>query len=134
MTISRILETKGRDVVNVAHLGRVPNAFQRTALEATGTACSNIACNRTVNVQIDHRVPYDDRPETKLDNLDPLCSPTCHDLKTHHGWLLEPGTGRRRFLTPDHPDLLDHPDHPHTCRAGQPGTGPPPPVMQPTLC
>ncbi|HWJ61799.1 MAG TPA: hypothetical protein VNS19_07500 [Acidimicrobiales bacterium] len=121
---------KGRDVVNVAHLGRGPNAHQRTALQATGTACSNSACNRTVNIQIDHRVPYAANPETKLDDLDPLCTGNggCHDLKTHHGHQLEPGTGRRRLLPPHHPD------HPRNRRAPQGDTGPPQHVEQTTLC
>ena len=113
---------KGNDVVNVAHLGRGPNAFQRTALEASGIACQNICCNRTVNIQVDHRVPYAANPETKLANLAYLCTGNggCHDLKTHHGHELEDGTGRRRLLPPDHPD------HPHKGRRSEPpATGPP---------
>ena len=146
---------KGRDVINVAHLGRGPNAHQRTALEATGaTACSNQACNRTIGIQIDHRTPYAHHPVTKLDNLDPLCT-TCHDLKTHHHWQLETGTGRRRLLPPDHPD---HPKnrtrnprrtrdrngghrddagvgrHEPATRPPTPSLDPPPTVHQPTLC
>ncbi|MFN8016667.1 MAG: hypothetical protein U0P45_00950 [Acidimicrobiales bacterium] len=92
--------TKGRDVHTVAHLGRGLNAHQRTAIEWTGTICSNIACNRTVAVQMDHNLPWTQDPRTKLDNIDPLC-PHHHQLKTHHGWHLEPGTGRRRFLPPN---------------------------------
>ena len=92
--------TKGRDVINVAHLGRGLNAHQRTALEAAGLRCSNRACNKTIALQIDHRVPYADHPETRLDNQDPLC-PDCHRRKTHHGWHLEPGHGPRRLLPPD---------------------------------
>jgi hypothetical protein len=120
--------TKGHDVVNVAHLGRGPNAYQRTALQATGTACTNIGCNRTVNVQVDHRVPYAANPETKLGNLDPLCAGagSCHHLKTHEGHELEAGTGRRRLLPPDHPD---HPKN--RARTGDTG---PPQVEQTTLC
>jgi len=91
--------TKGRDVVNVAHLGRGLNAHQRTAIEAMGLRCSNRACNATIALQIDHRRPYAEDPRTKLDNQDPLC-PDCHRRKTHHGWILEEGTGPRRFLPP----------------------------------
>lgn len=94
-----VIVTRGRDVVTVAHAGRGLNAHQRTAIEWTGTRCTNVACNRTVATQIDHRVPYAAHPETKLDNQDPLC-PECHRRKTHHGWGLEPGGGRRRFLPP----------------------------------
>ena len=100
--------TKGRDVVNVAHLGRRVNAFQRTALEAVDIACHNLACNQTVAVQIDHRTPWADCHETVLANQDPLC-PHDHDRKSHHGWALVTGTGRRLFVPPDHPR---HPCHP----------------------
>jgi hypothetical protein len=92
--------TKGRDVVTVAHLGRRLSAHQRTALEWMGMRCSNLACNRTIAIEVDHRVPWATNPETDLANQDPLC-PDCHRRKTHHGWKLEPGSGRRRFLPPD---------------------------------
>lgn len=94
--------TKGRDVQTVAHLGRGCNAFQRTAVEWTGLRCSNQACNRTIAIQIDHRTPFAEVPETKLDNQDPLC-PDCHRRKTHHGWTLAPGTGPRPFRPPPDP-------------------------------
>lgn len=112
-----VVVRKGRDVVNVAHHGRGLNAHQRTAVEAMGLRCSNQACNRTVAIQVDHRVGYVVNQETKLDNQDPLC-PNCHRLKTHHGHHLEPGTGPRALLPPPAP-----PDG--TVRRGRdaPGTG-----------
>jgi hypothetical protein len=91
---------KGRDVVNVAHLGRGVNAHQRTAIEALGLRCSNRACNQTVALQIDHRVPWTTEQVTELENQDPLC-PRCHNQKTNHGWHLEPGRGPRRFIPPE---------------------------------
>jgi hypothetical protein len=95
-----VVVRKGRDVVNVAHHGRGLNVHQRTALEAAGgVRCSNIACNRTIAIEVDHRVPYGTDPVTALANQDPLCT-HCHARKTHHGWHLEPGSGRRRFLPP----------------------------------
>jgi hypothetical protein len=92
-----VVVRRGRDVVNVAHHGRGLNAHQRTAIEANGLRCANIACNRTVAIQIDHRHPYGADPITQLHNQDPLC-PDCHRKKTHHGWHLEPGVGRRRLV------------------------------------
>jgi hypothetical protein len=100
--------TRGRDVVSVAHLGRRLNAHQRTALEWSGMRCSNVACNRTIAIEVDHRVPWAANPETDLANQDPLCS-ECHRRKTHHGWRLEPGRGPRRFLPPDVPSGDDAP-------------------------
>ncbi|WP_426572037.1 DUF222 domain-containing protein [Aquihabitans sp. McL0605] len=95
-----VVVRKGRDVVTVAHHGRGLNAHQRTAIEADGVRCSNRACNRSIAIEVDHRVPYGDDPITHLANQDPLC-PACHLRKTHHGWHLEAGTGPRRFLPPD---------------------------------
>jgi hypothetical protein len=97
-----VVVKRGRDVVNVAHHGRGLDAHQRTAIEANGVRCSNIACNRTVAIQIDHRHPYAADPVTELHNQDPLC-PDCHRRKTHHGWHLEPGVGRRRLLPTSDP-------------------------------
>ena len=119
-----VVVRKGRNVIAVAHHGRGLNAHQRTAIEANGVRCSNIACNRTVAIQIDHRIPYATDPTTHLDNTDPLCTP-CHQLKTHHQHHLEAGRGPRRLLPPDHPDnpLTRHPARP-----------PGPSIEQQTLC
>lgn len=144
--------TKGRDVVTVAHLGRALNAHQRTAIEAMGLRCSNIACNHRIALQIDHRTPWAECHETKLDNQDPLC-PACHHLKTHRGYQLDPGHGPRTFRPPipnRHAGKpCDDPDRTRTGPAppdpGDPapvnpsvvtrtdGT-PPPHVTQPQLC
>ena len=119
-----VVVRKGRNVIAVAHHGRGLNAHQRTAIEANGVRCTNIACNRTVAIQIDHRIPYATDPTTHLDNTDPLCT-TCHQLKTHHQHHLEPGRGPRRLLPPDHPDnpLTRHRTRPSAPadRAGHPG-------------
>ena len=98
-----VVVRRGRDVVNVAHHGRGLNAHQRTAIEAGGLRCTNVACNRTIAIEIDHRTPWAADPITALANQDPLC-PGCHRQKTHHGWCLEPGAGPRRFLPPDRPN------------------------------
>ena len=93
------ITTNGTDIQKVVHLGRGLNTHQRTAIEAMGLRCSNIACNRTIALQIDHRDPWTTNNQTVLDNQDPLC-PKCHNHKTHHGWNLEPGKGPRKFLPP----------------------------------
>ena len=93
------ITTNGTDIQKVVHLGRGLNTHQRTAIEAMGLRCSNIACNQTIALQIDHRDPWTTNNQTVLDNQDPLC-PECHKHKTHHGWNLEPGKGPRKFLPP----------------------------------
>ncbi len=98
-----VVVRKGRDVVSVAHHGRGLNAHQRTALEADELRCTNLSCNRTVAMEVDHRVPWAVDPITALPNQDLVCS-GCHRLKTHHGHAFEAGTGRRRLLPPGHPD------------------------------
>ncbi|MGN6694849.1 MAG: DUF222 domain-containing protein [Aquihabitans sp.] len=98
-----VVVRKGQDIVNVAHHGRGLNAAQRTAIEAGGLHCTNISCNGTIAIQIDHRTPYATDPITELANADPLCTHD-HLLKTHHGFALAAGTGRRRLLPPGHPD------------------------------
>jgi hypothetical protein len=97
--------TDGDDVVSVAHLGRRVTAKQRTALEWRGLECTTIGCPNRHHLEIDHTVDWALTHHTKLDELELLC-PHCHDLKTHHGYRLEPGNGRRRLLPPGHPDLL----------------------------
>jgi len=58
--------------------------------------------------EIDHRKPFADDQVTELGNLDPLCGHD-HDLKTHEGWALVEGTGRRPMVPPDDPR---HPGNP----------------------
>ena len=94
----------GTHIHTVTHLGRSLSTHQRTAIEATGIRCTNIACNQTIAIQIDHRTPWSHHPTTELANQDPLC-PHCHRQKTHHGWHLEEGTGPRRLLAPKAPAM-----------------------------
>jgi hypothetical protein len=47
----------------------------------------------------DHRTPYATKQETALGNLDRACT-WHHYLITHRGYRFEPGTGRRRLLSP----------------------------------
>ena len=92
--------TNGTDVFNVAHLGRAPTALQMTALEARGRRCANKRCSATIGLERDHTIDWHKTLRTIVKDLDWLC-PLCHKKKTHHGWKLEPGTGPRRFLSPE---------------------------------
>ncbi len=100
-SILHLVLTKGVDVVNVTHLGRSATAAQRIAVLWSKPKCANEACS-SMFVQLDHREPWADNKQTVLANIDPLCGHD-HDLKTHHGWLLVEGTGRRAFVGPDDP-------------------------------
>jgi hypothetical protein len=92
---------KGHDVHTVAHLGRQPSAYQQTALQAQGTRCAVLGCPNVHRLERDHREDWARTHHTRLDELDWLCTHH-HDLKTHHGYRLAPGTGPRPILAPHH--------------------------------
>jgi len=102
-----VVVTKGVDVASVAHAGRRLTAQQLTAIEWRTPVCTVVGCPCTVSLEDDHRHPWSEGGATRIGNLDRLCHHH-HDLKTNHGFRLEPGTGRRRLLPPNHPD---HPEH-----------------------
>ncbi|HYA44623.1 MAG TPA: hypothetical protein VED59_03385 [Acidimicrobiales bacterium] len=95
--------TKGKDVVGVAHLGRRPNAHQKSALDWLFPTCAAEGCGVRANfLQTDHRVDWATCHYTLLELLDRLCRHH-HWLKTHQGWALVPGRGTRPFVAPDDP-------------------------------
>ena len=99
--------TDGTDLRTVTHHGRRPNAFQQTVLELVHPTCDVAGCSRQWFLETDHRTDWSKVHLTDLTNLDRLCEHH-HDLKTHHGWRLVNGTGKRPFVPPDDPR---HPDH-----------------------
>ena len=102
-SVLKLVITKGASVVNVTHLGRGANIAQKIALLWQMPACTREGCPRRARLQNDHRVPWADVHQTDVANLDPLCKPD-HDLKTHQGWALLNGTGKRPMVPPHHPD------------------------------
>jgi hypothetical protein len=100
--ILKLVITKGVYVVNVTHLGRGPSAAQRIALLWTSPWCTNSRGSPTLQIQHDHRTPWPDVHETTLDNIDRLCQP-CQRRKTHDGWALVDGKGRRASCPPTPP-------------------------------
>ena len=114
-SVLKLVLTRGSDVANVTHLGRGPNAAQRVVLLWSQAGCTAEGCNRR-RVEIDHRVPWAETRHTRLSELDALC-PQHHALKTHEGWALAEGTGKRPMVPPDDPR------HPGSGRSG--GRGPP---------
>ncbi|MCB9371781.1 MAG: HNH endonuclease [Microthrixaceae bacterium] len=112
-----VVITNGVDVFNVTHLGRRTTARQQTVLDLLNIGCTRLGCNATEHLQVDHRVDWAHIHVTELANLDWLC-PHDHRLKTHDGWQLEPGTGKRRLLPPDQ-QRWNH-DHPGPDPPGDP--------------
>lgn len=122
---------KGRDVFNVAHLGRQPNAHQLTALQWLFPACAVLGCNQTVRIQWDHREDWRQTHQTSLPDLDGLCA-FHHRLKTNQGWMLVEGSETKRAFVPPqdprHPKLrrpARAPDAPPSGRRRADGAHPP---------
>jgi hypothetical protein len=107
-SILKLVITNGVAVANVTHLGRGPTAAQRIAMLWSSPGCEVRGCASTVGIQADHRVPWADDRVTELANLDQLCAHH-HRLKTHAGWALIAGTGKRPMVPPDDPR---HPANP----------------------
>ena len=101
-----VVITNGVDVFNVTHFGRRANARQQVVLDLLDIGCTREGCNATQHLQVDHRIDWHKIKITELANLDWLC-PHDHDLKTHHGWQLEPGTGKRPMRPPGEQPRLD---------------------------
>jgi hypothetical protein len=101
-SIVKLVITNGVDVANVTHMGRGPTAAQRIAMLWRSPGCEVQGCASSVGIQADHRVPWADDRVTELANLDPLCAHH-HRLKTHHGWALVAGNGRRPLVPPGDP-------------------------------
>lgn len=104
--ILKLVITNGVGVANVTHLGRGPSAAQKVALAWTSPTCTVEGCSRT-HTEYDHRIDYRITRHTRLDELEPLCDGH-HDKKTHQGWGLVPGIGKRAMVPPDDPR---HPRH-----------------------
>jgi hypothetical protein len=115
-SILKLVLTRGKDVVNVTHLGRAPNMAQKVALLWQQPVCSREGCGRQARLQYDHRDEYRTVHCTDLWNIDPLC-PADHHLKTNQGWALVNGTGTRPMVPPDHPDHPRHANAPPDARA-----------------
>lgn len=89
----------GVDAVNVTNISRRANVIQQIVLHLLNIGCTRSGCSATEHLQVDHRDDWHRVQVTELTNLDWLC-PHDHRLKTHQGWLLEPGTGKRAMYPP----------------------------------
>jgi hypothetical protein len=115
------IATKGEQVLGVAHLGRRANAKQQSALEWLYPTCAVEGCSRSTFLENDHREDWARTKLTLLEWSDRVCDHH-HDLKTHEGWALVHGRGKRPMVPPG-----DH-RHPRNSRLSGPrkqATGPP---------
>ena len=99
----KAIVTTGKEVVGVAHLGRRPNAHQRSALDWLYPTCAVAGCGvRSRHCQTDHRTDWATSHVTVLELLDRLCK-FHHDQKTYGGWALVEGKGKRACVAPEGP-------------------------------
>jgi hypothetical protein len=115
--VLHLVVTKSRDVASVTYLGRGMTAAQRIAAAWAQPECQRLGCHRPV-MEWDHRVPWAERAETRVGNMQGLCRPD-HRLKSEHGWELVDGDGKRPMVPPTDPR------HPANTRRGPPAPGPP---------
>ncbi len=107
----KAIVTDGQKVLGVAHLGRRPNAHQRSALDWLYPTCAAEGCStRAERLQSDHRADWAQTHFTVLDLLDRLC-PLHHGLKTRSNWALVEGRGKRAFVPPGDPRYPGHDPH-----------------------
>ena len=99
-SILKLVIRDGIDIRTVVHLGRHPNAFQRTAIVVRDTGrCVRPTC-RCMVAEIDHTTDWADTKQTTLDQLAGLCHHD-HDLKTHHGHTYQHGPRGWEWHHPD---------------------------------
>jgi hypothetical protein len=94
--------TKGVEIAKVVHLGRRPNAFQRTALQYLYPTCAVRNCRQAAFLEYDHEVDFAENSVTKLSNIRRLCWHH-HMLKTRFNFELVDGV----FVSPDDPSLSE---------------------------
>jgi hypothetical protein len=58
-----------------------------------------LGCSAIARLQVDHTEEWARTHHTTVAELDHLC-PAHHHMKTHDGYRLEPGRGKRLFLSP----------------------------------
>jgi len=95
----RLAVTEGCDVRSIVTFSRViPRALQ-TALAFRDRTCVVPGCSSTFHLEIDHIVEVNRGGPTSLANLCRLCR-YHHSLKSRHGYRIEGGPGRWRWLRP----------------------------------
>ena len=121
-SILRLITTDGTAVVDVVNPARKPTEAQRIAKLWTDPKCCVVGCNRTVDLEYEHREDYARTQHTVLVESEHMCT-FHHQLKTLENWQLVDGTGRRPFVDPTDPRHPHHtPDPPDPPARGTPST------------
>jgi len=98
-SVLQLVLTNGDAVIDVVNLNRKPTVAQMIAKLFTDSCCTVEGCDRAARLEFDHRHDWARVLVTELANLDLLCDHH-HHLKTHEGWQLATGTGRRPMIAP----------------------------------
>jgi hypothetical protein len=136
-SILRLVTTNGTAVIDVVNPARKPTEAQRIAKLWTDPKCCVAGCNRTVDLEYEHREDYARTQHTVLVESEHMCT-FHHQLKTLENWQLVAGTGRRAFVDPTDPRHPHHArgnttDPPHSpTRPAPPPTASPPPTTAST--
>ena len=93
------VQLRGVAVADLVHRGRSPNTVQRTALQWRSPVCAVLGCSNRIRLEADHVVEWHLTRHTTLAELEHLCRQH-HRMKTHDGYRLAPGIGRRPLLPP----------------------------------
>ena len=125
--VVKLLITKGRDVLDVTHLGRGPTVAQKMALLWGSPGCVITGCPRMAGIQHDHRIEWRHTHHTVIDELDRLCDHH-HDLKTYKGWAaVRRPDGTVVMVPPTDPRHLRRQQHHQPNRTPAPRDRPEPP-------
>ena len=96
-----IVLMRGQDVIAAARADRYIPAQLRRALQMRDPCCVVPTCTWKGRLENDHIDGYAATRQTIITRLGPMCPPH-HDLKTHHGWILERSPdGTYRFDPPE---------------------------------
>jgi hypothetical protein len=107
----QLVITNGIDVSTVVSDSRYVRKALQIALEERDPVCVVPGCQTDEPLERDHwRTDFAKDGATELDNLVRVCS-WHHSLKTHHGWRLEGGPGKWRFVKSEN-------ERPSTSRTG----------------
>jgi hypothetical protein len=100
--ILKVVVTKGVEITAVAHGGRNIPAHIRTALACRDPKCIVPHCEMRRGLEIDHRAPWSETRDTRMEGLARLCK-WHHYQKSHLGYTYRGGPGTWQWIRPQEP-------------------------------